>query len=323
MSVKVLYKVNELDYDKFMGEKYKFTSKGFMTFIEFLPVLDVVKKQPLRAIYIETSETSKEHKSTCCECKKEFTYKNNTSASRKYCSETCRSIVRKRRYYYVTNEEKVRFCIVCETPMSLGTDIICSEKCKSINIKNQRNTKNPFPLTSLTENRYPHEPDVMGACYVDPDILEQAILYTDCATDIENGGYACAIYEDMAELDRIMMYELQMKPTRYEKRHKAVWSGQNYQKVKQKRNYRRKQLGLGKVPSIRNSNLDKQLAETNERRHGKRPKLKFSKKELQYRAEEAGIISFTKITPMTTKSGRLVADVLDAVQRKKLAGEKI
>jgi len=294
--------------------------EGFLKFIEFLPVLEVVKKQPLRAIYIETSETSKEHKSTCCECKKEFTYKNNTSASRKYCSETCRSIVRKRRYYYVTNEEKVRFCIVCETPMPLGTDIICSEKCKSIHIKNQRNTKNPFPLTSLTESRYPHEPDVMGECYVDPAILEQAILYTDCATDIENGGYACAIYEDMAELDRIMMYELGMKPTHYEKRHNAKWSGRNYQSVKAERNYRRKQLGLGKVPSIRNSNLDKQLAETNERRRGLRPKLQFSKKELQYRAEEAGITGFATITPMTTKSGKSITEILDDVQRKKSMG---
>lgn len=296
--------------------------EGFLKFIEFLPVLEVVKKQPLRAIYIETSRAPKEHKSTCCECKKEFTYENNTLKTRKYCSETCRSIVRKRRYHYyrVTNEEKVRFCIVCETPMPLGTDIICSEKCKSIHIKNQRNTKNPFPLTSLTESRYPHEPDVMGECYVDPAILEQAILYTDCATDIENGGYACAIYEDMAELDRIMMYELGMKPTHYEKRHNAKWSGRNYQSVKAERNYRRKQLGLGKVPSIRNSNLDKQLAETNERRRGLRPKLQFSKKELQYRAEEAGITGFATITPMTTKSGKSITEILDDVQRKKSMG---
>ena len=296
--------------------------EGFLKFIEFLPVLEVVKKQPLRAIYIETSRAPKEHKSTCCECKKEFTYENNTLKTRKYCSETCRSIVRKRRYHYyhVTNEEKVRFCIVCETPMPLGTDIICSEKCKSIHIKNQRNTTNPFPLTSLTESRYPHEPDVMGECYVDPAILEQAILYTDCATDIENGGYACAIYEDMAELDRIMMYELGMKPTHYEKRHNAKWSGRNYQSVKAERNYRRKQLGLGKVPSIRNSNLDKQLAETNERRRGLRPKLQFSKKELQYRAEEAGITGFATITPMTTKSGKSITEILDDVQRKKSMG---
>ena len=262
----------------------KTISTGLIRFIEFLPVLEVVRSSPTRKKYRST-ET-----------------------------------VKKRRYYYVTNEEKVRFCIVCETPMPLGTDIICSEKCKSIHIKNQRNTKNPFPLTSLTENRYPHEPDVMGECYVDPDILEQAILYTDCATDIENGGYACAIYEAMAELDRIMMYELGMKPTHYEKRHNAKWSGRNYQSVKAERNYRRKQLGLGKVPSIRNSNLDKQLAETNERRRGLRPKLQFSKKELQYRAEEAGITGFATITPMTTKSGKSITEILDDVQRKKSMG---
>ena len=294
--------------------------EGFLKFIEFLPVLEVVKKQPLRAIYIETSRAPKEHKSTCCECKKEFTYENNTSKTRKYCSETCRSIVHKRRYYYVTNEEKVRFCIVCETPMPLGTDIICSEKCKSIHIKNQRNTKNPFPLTSLTESRYPHEPAAMGEYHVAPEILEQAILYTDCATDIENGGYACAIYEDMAELDRIIMYELGMKPTHYEKRPNAKWSGRNYQSVKAARNYRRKQLGLEKVPSIATSNLDKQLAETNERRRGTRPKLKFSKKELMYRAEEAGITGFATITPMTTKSGKSITEILDDVQRKKSMG---
>mgnify|MGYP003110821676 CR=1 FL=1 len=299
--------------------------EGFIKFIEFLPVLEVVKKQPLRAIYIETSKAPKErvpkeHKSTCCECKKEFTYKNNTSKTRKYCSDTCRSIVHKRRYYYVTNEEKVRLCIVCETPMPLGTDIICSEECKKINVKNQRNTKNPFPLTNLTEDRYPHDPAVMGEYHVAPEILEQAILYTECATDIQNNGYACAIYEDTAELERIMMYELGMRPAYYERRHKAQWSGRKYSAVKQQRNYRRKQLGLEKVPSIRNSNLDKQLAETNERRHGKRPKLKFSKKELMYRAEEAGITGFATITPMTTKSGKSIAEILDDVQRKKSMG---
>ena len=311
----------------------KTISTGLIRFIEFLPVLEVVrssptrkkyqsteavKKQSLRAIYIETSGAPKEHKSTCCECQKVFTYENNTSKTRKYCSETCRSIVRKRRYYYATNEEKVRFCAVCENPMPLGTDIICSDECKRNQYK--ENTKNPFPLTSLTENRYPHEPDVMGECYVDPDILEQVILYTDCATDMQNNGHACAIYEDMAELDRIMMYELGMKPTHYEKRPNAKWSGQNYQRVKAARNYRRKQLGLGKVPSIRNSNLDKQLAETNERRHGKRPKIQFSKKELMYRAEEAGITGFATITPMKTKSGKSVAEILDAVQKRRNNG---
>jgi len=282
--MKVLYKVKELDYDTAMGEKYKFTSKGFMTFIEFLPVLDVVKQQPLRAIYTEASGNIKKHYST------------------------------------VTNEEKIRLCAVCETPMPLGTDIICSDECKRDQHKEKH--KNPFPLTSLTENRYPHEPDVMGECYVDPDILEQAILYTDCATDIQNNGYACAIYEDMAELDRIMMYELQIKPTRYEKRHKAKWSGQDYQKVKAARNYRRKQLGLEKVPSIKTSNLDQQLVELNERRHGKRPKLQFSKKELMYRAEEAGYTGFATITPMRTKSGKSVAELRDSIQKKKQAGEK-
>jgi hypothetical protein len=307
--------------------------EGFIKFIEFLPVLEVVKnnptrqkyqstktvkKQSLRAIYIETSRAPKEHKSTCCECKKEFTYENNTSKTRKYCSETCRSIVRKRRYYYATNEEKVRLCAVCENPMPLGTDIICSDECKRQQYK--ENTKNPFPLTSLTEDRYPHEPNVMPTHYVDPAILEQAILYTDCATDIENGGYACAIYEDMAELDRIMMYELGMRPAYYEKRHKAKWSGRKYSTVKQQRNYRRKQLGLEKVPSIKNSNLDKQMKQNVERRLGRIPKLKFSKKELQYRAEEAGIIGFATITPMKTKSGKSITEILDDVQRKKSMG---
>ena len=291
--------------------------EGFIKFIEFLPVLEVVKKQPLRAIYIETSGASKEHKSTCCECKKEFTYKNNTSASRKYCSETCRSIVRKRRYYYVTNEEKVRFCAVCETPMPLGTDIICSDECKRQ--QQLEKNKNPFSITNLTEDRYPHEPNVMPTHYVAPEILEQAILYTDCATDIQNNGHACAIYEDMAELERIMMYEAGIKPTRYERRPKAKWSGQNYQSVKAARNYRREKLGLPKLPSIATSNLDKQMVEMNERRHGKRPKLQFSKKELMYRAEEANV-GFATITPMRTKSGKSIAEILDDVQRKKSMG---
>ena len=292
--------------------------EGFIKFIEFLPVLDIVKKQPLRAIYIETAVPLKKHKATCCECKKEFTYESKTSASRKYCSETCRSIVRKRRYYYVTNEEKVRFCAVCEAPMPLGTDIICSAECKRQ--QQLEKNKNPFSITNLTEDRYPHDPAVMGEYYVAPEILEQAILYTDCATDIENNGYACAIYEDMAELDRIMMYELGMRPAYYEKRHKAKWSGRKYSTVKQQRNYRRKQLGLPKLPSISTSNLDKQMKEMSERRHGKRPKLQFSKKERMYQAEEAGITGFATITPMKTKSGKSIAEILDDVQRKKSMG---
>jgi len=289
----------------------KTISTGLIRFIEFLPVLEVVRSNPTRQKYKE------KHKLTCCECKKEFTYESRSSIQRKYCSDTCRSIVRKRRYYYVTNEEKVRLCAVCETPMPLGTAIICSDECKRHQHKEE--TKNPFPLTNLTEDRYPHEPDVMGECYVDPDILEQAILYTDCATDMQNNGYACAIYEDMAELERIMMYELGMRPTQYEKRPNAKWSGRNYQSVKQQRNYRRKQLGLEKVPSIKTSDLDKQMKQNVERRLGKRPKLQFSKKELQYRAEEAGFTGFATITPMKTKSGKSIAEILDAVQKKKLA----
>ena len=293
--------------------------EGFIKFIEFLPVLEVVKKQPLRAIYIETAVPLKKHKSTCCECKKEFTYESKISSStRKYCSDTCRSIVRKRRYYYVTNEEKVRFCAVCETPMPLGTDIICSDECKRH--QQLEKNKNPFSITNLTEDRYPHDPAVMGEYYVAPEILEQAILYTDCATDIQNNGHACAIYEDMAELERIMMYEAGIKPTRYERRPKAKWSGQNYQSVKAARNYRREKLGLPKLPSIATSNLDQQMKEMNERRHGKRPKLQFSKKELMYRAEEAGITGFATITPMKTKSGKSITEILDDVQRKKSMG---
>jgi len=260
----------------------KTISTGLIKFIEFLPVLEVVKNNPTRQKY-QSTETVKE-----------------------------------RRQYYETNEEKVRLCAVCENPMPLGTDIICSDECKRH--QQLEKNKNPFSITNLTEDRYPHEPDVMGDCYVDPDILEQAILYTDCATDMQNNGYACAIYEDMAELDRIMMYELKMKPTHYEKRHKAKWSGRRYSTVKQQRNFRRKQLGLPKVPSIKTSNLDKQLAETNERRHGKRPKLQLSKKERMYRAEEAGITGFATITPMKTKSGKSVAEILDTVQKRRNNG---
>ena len=62
------------------------------------------------------------------------------------------------------------------------------------------------------------------------------------------------------------------------------------------------------------------MKEMGERRHGKRPKLQFSKKELQYRAEEAGITGFATITPMTTKSGKPIADVLDAVQKRRNNG---
>jgi predicted nucleic acid-binding Zn ribbon protein len=311
---------------------------GLIKYIKYLPVLKKVENsfsEYITSVKTETNQiiypsdravtaTSRllgdTSTVTCIQCKKEFTYENKNSR-RKYCSDACRNIVIKRRRNYVTNEEKERFCIVCENPMPLGTDIICSDECKSINIKNYKYTKNPFPLKSLTENRYPHEPNVMPTHYVDPEILEQAILYTDCATDMQNNGHACAIYEDIEELDRIMMYELGMKPTHYEKRPNAKWSGRNYQSVKAARNYRRKQLGLPKIPSIKTSNLEKQLAETNERRRGLRPKLQLSEKELMYRAEEAGITGFATITPMKTKKGKLVNELLDEISKKKAIGQ--
>ena len=57
----------------------------------------------------------------------------------------------------------------------------------------------------------------------------------------------------------------------------------------------------------------------NERRHGRRPKLHLSEKELMYRAEEANV-GFATITPMRTKSGKSIAEILDDVQRKKSMG---
>ena len=272
---------------------------GLIKYIEYLPVLKKVENsfsEYITSVKTETNQiiypsdravtaTSRllgdTSTGTCIQCKKEFTY-TGFRKHKKYCSKEC-------------------------------------SKRKVLD-----DNKNPFSIYGTGDRSWspklPDESKVMGECYVDPAILEQAILYTDCATDIENGGYACAIYEDMAELDRIMMYELGMKPTHYEKRHNAKWSGRNYQSVKAARNYRRKQLGLPKIPSIKTSNLDKQLAETNERRRGLRPKLKFSKKELQYRAEEAGITGFATITPMTTKSGKSITEILDDVQRKKSMG---
>ena len=62
------------------------------------------------------------------------------------------------------------------------------------------------------------------------------------------------------------------------------------------------------------------MKEMSERRHGKRPKIQFSKKELMYRAEEAGITGFATITPMKTKSGKSVAEILDAVQKRRNNG---
>jgi len=273
---------------------------GLIKYIEYLPVLKKVENsfsEYITSVKTETNQiiypsdravtaTSRllgdTSTGTCIQCKKEFTY-TRFRKHKKYCSKEC-------------------------------------SKRKVLD-----DNKNPFSIYGTGDRSWspklPDESNVMPTHYVDPDVLEQAILYTDCATDMQNNGHACAIYEDIEELDRIMMYELGMKPTHYEKRPNAKWSGRNYQSVKAARNYRRKQLGLPKIPSIKTSNLDKQLAETNERRRGLRPKLQLSEKELMYRAEEAGITGFATITPMKTKKGKLVNELLDEISKKKAIGQ--
>tara|TARA_R100001082_G_scaffold14826_3_gene7567 strand:+ start:1544 stop:2323 length:780 start_codon:yes stop_codon:yes gene_type:complete len=173
--------------------------------------------------------------------------------------------------------------------------------------------KNPFSITDLTENNYHEQSGTYGEYYVPPEILAQAELYSECALE-ENHGYSCSIHEDVDDLHQILRSEYSLSKARYEKRAKAKYSGKRYWEAKMLKNHRRKQLGLTRLSSVRYHNFDLKIQQHHQVRRGEIPKQTMP---TEAEIENPG---FATITPMKTKSGKSIAEILDNVQRKKFMG---
>jgi len=209
-----------------------------------------------------------------------------------------------------------RSCVYCGDP--LPQDRITSPHCSTYCAKQEQYSRNRNEY-SVTASGYGTgwregllQKDGMPMMRVDPEILAEAEMYTDCASDSEI-GITGAFYEDMEDLSMLLRSEFALSRARYEKRPKARYSGKNYWYAKQLKNYHRKQVGLENLPSIRYSNFELRSI-----RHQQEKRGEISKQELPTEAE-IETPAFATISPAKTKSGKLFSEVLDAVQKNKAA----
>ena len=309
------------------------TAKGFVRFLELLPVLGVVKAHPQRKKYKskicrQCKLTIKEPKrrvfcstechnfywlqnqnpkkiskpQPCAFCKKEF----NHPRQRKYCSDQCRIDANAITYNDYTKE---RNCVRCGNILPYGVAVYCSEDCR----KEQQyaNLKNPFSTHGTGERAslIPYEPNVIPTHSIDPDVLAQAELHVEC--------HGSGIKEDMEEINRIIMEENWTRPARYKKTfHSPKESGKLYWTVKQNENRRREDAGLSKIPSMRYSNLEQQLIDHHKEKD-KDPVVAVREKNYQIQKHTKG---FATITPIRTKSGKSLSEVMSNVKRKQSMG---
>ena len=306
-------------------------AKGFVKFLELLPVLGVVKAHPQRKkykslhcrqckltikdpkrkvfcsiecynFYWSQNQSPKKEPQPCAFCKKEF----NHPRQRKYCSAECRIKANAITYKDYTKE---RNCIRCGNILPYGAKTYCSEDCK----KEQQYANNRNPLstygTGERASLLPYEPNVMPTHYVDPEILSQAELHVEC--------YGSGIKEDIDEINRIIMEENWVRPARYKKTFRSPEkSGKLYWSVKQHENQRRERAGLPKITSMRQSNLEQQLIDHHKEKT-KDPEIAIREKNYQAQKKNTG---FTTITPMRTKSGKLLSEAMSNVKRKQSMG---
>ena len=305
------------------------TAQGFVKFLELLPVMGVVQihphrkqykskickqckltiKEPKRRIFCSTechnfywlqNQNRKSKIQTCALCKKEFT----KITQLKYCSKECRVAAAERRR--VTNDYSVeRNCVVCKNTLPYGKSTYCSDKC----YKEQQyaNVRNPFSTFGTGERAslLPYEPNVMPTHRVDPDVLAQAELHVEC--------HGSGIKEDLDEINQIIMEENIKQPSRYKKTFRSPKeSGKLYWTVKQNENRRREDAGLPKITSMRQSNLDQQLIDHHKKKD-KNPVTAIREKNYQVQKHTNG---FTTITPIRTKSGKSLSEVLNKVYAK-------
>ena len=307
------------------------TAKGFVRFLELLPVLGVVKAHPQRKkykslhcrqckltikdpkrkvfcsiecynFYWSQNQSPKKEPQPCAFCKKEF----NHPRQRKYCSAECRIKANAITYKDYTKE---RNCIRCGNILPYGAKTYCSEDCKKEQqYANNRNTLSTYG-TGERASLLPYEPNVMPTHYVDPEILSQAELHVEC--------YGSGIKEDIDEINRIIMEENWVRPARYKKTFRSPEkSGKLYWSVKQHENQRRERAGLPKITSMRQSNLEQQLIDHHKEKT-KDPEIAIREKNYQAQKKNTG---FTTITPMRTKSGKLLSEAMSNVKRKQSMG---
>jgi len=207
----------------------------------------------------------------------------------------------------------LRVCEHChkEFYYTVKTQLFCTPKCKQ-QYQYDLN-KNPFSITDLTESTYQERAGTYGDYYVPPEILAQAELYTDCAADFEV-HLTGAFYEDMEDLNMILRSEYALSEAKYEKRAKARYSGKNYWAAKMLKSYHRKRAGANKLSSIRYENFELRALKLQQEKRGEIPKHPVT---TEAQIENPG---FVTITPMRTKSGKLISEILDYAKRKKSVG---
>ena len=304
---------------------------GFVKFLELLPVLKVVEetprrkeykskickqckltiKEPKRRVFCSTEchnfywlQNQKPKKKSkpqpCAFCKKEF----NNPPKGKYCSTVCRVEAHSLRHQG-NDYDKERNCVRCGNILPYGVTAYCSENCRKE--QQYENNRNPLSTYGTGEKAslIPYEPNVMPTHSVDPDVLAQAELYVEC--------HGSGIKEDIDEINRIIMEENWVRPARYKKTFRSPKeSGRLYWTVKQNENRRREDAGLPKITSMRRSNLDQQLVDHHKKKD-KDPVTAIREKNYQVQKHTNG---FTTITPIRTKSGKSLSEVLDKVYAK-------
>ena len=313
-----------------------FTVKGFVEFLELLPVLAVVEAHPRRRQY-KKAKICKQCKGlitaskrrvfcstechnfywlhnqkpkpkpkigTCALCKKEF----ERSKQLKYCSAECRVEAIKQRS--TANDYSVeRNCIVCKNTLPYGKATYCSDECQ----KEQAlaNNRNPFSdYGNKSDEWSPLDHHSVPVHSLAPDILAEAEAYAE--------DYPSGIREDMDEINRIIMEENHTHPARYKKTFRSPEeSGKLYWSVKQHKNNRREKAGLPKLPSMRTSNLEYDLVKQEKR---KKRNSVTAIREKNYQTQKNNTAFATIGYEPRTKSGKLKSEILADVKRKQSMG---
>ena len=306
---------------------------GLIKFLELLPVLQVVenhskyKKAKIcrqckglitaskRRVFCSTEchnfywlhnqkPKPKPKIGTCALCKKEF----NKITQLKYCSKECRVAAAERRR--VTNDYSVeRYCVCCKNILPLGKRVYCSDECH----KEQQyaNNRNPFSdYGNKSDEWSPLDHHSIPVHSLAPEILAEAEAYAE--------DHPYGIKEDMDEINRIIMEENHTHPARYKKTFRSPEeSGKLYWSVKQHKNNRREKAGLPKLPSMRTSNLERDLVKQ-EKRKKRNPVIAIREK--NYQAQKNNTAFATIGYEPRTKSGKLKSEILANVERKKSMG---
>lgn len=215
-------------------------------------------------------------------------------------------------FEYEVRADTTRICEQCyeEFVYIKKTELFCSKECKQQHQYDKN--KNPLSLNVGVVD-FPNDPGYNENYRVPPEILAQAELYADCAEEANN-GYTAYIQEDIEDLHMILRSEYALSSARYEKRQYAKYSGKSYWEAKLLRNYQRKKKGVPELKSIRHHNFQRKLDQWHKEKRGEVPKLKIP---TETEVQNPG---FATITPMKTKSGKSIAEILDNVQRKKSVG---